>query len=588
MRTISILFLSLFFFHFSFAQSWLWGNYGIGDGFVTSIASGEKGNCYITGLFPNDTIHFGGYTVRNSTVTNPPFSSDADAFLVKIDPNGNVLWAKQTNIKNSNPNLGVNNAPTVYTDNTGNIYLNSSFPDTLFVGAFMLTSIGYQGNCLAKFDSNGNALWAKEAACVNNSSFVSGAYISCDNYGNIYVTGAFSDTIRFGSYIIGGSSTIYFNAFLVKYDSGGNVKWVRHSPGLTSSSNDVSNCDVTDRFGNAFITGAFADTVQFGSYQLFSNNTGNFFLAKYDSSGNVKWAKQAKVTNSNGFCVGFGLATDQSGNIYATGDFQDTVIFDNDTLTDPHQQYQSSFFLVKYDSSGNVLWAEQATVLDNNNWNAWGLSIDNSKHLYLSANGGYGQCKVTFGGDTLSMNDTAKYDGASIVFKLDSNGQVVCSAIIPVGSSGNASTAIASDTSGKYVYSGGIAVTTVIFSDDTINPFSFPPNVILGGNEFPFVARWEECDPNITTAVIQNKNPIGQVILYPNPNNGTFTITLQNVNEPAQVEIYDVLGEEIYQAKINSNNTKIDLGSQPEGVYFYRVVKEDGGLVGCGKMIIEK
>ena len=76
--------------------------------------------------------------------------------------------------------------------------------------------------------------------------------------------------------------------------------------------------------------------------------------------------------------------------------------------------------------------------------------------------------------------------------------------------------------------------------------------------------------------------------IEPNPNNGNFTLTLKNINEPMQVIIYNVLGESIYQTRILSNNAEINIVNQPNGVYFYRVISKRGELVGEGKVVIEK
>jgi hypothetical protein len=79
----------------------------------------------------------------------------------------------------------------------------------------------------------------------------------------------------------------------------------------------------------------------------------------------------------------------------------------------------------------------------------------------------------------------------------------------------------------------------------------------------------------------------GAINTYPNPNNGQFTLSLPTINKQAQVQIYNVIGEEIYKATINSNDTEINLAEQPIGIYLYRVLTEDGNIVGCGKVIIE-
>jgi hypothetical protein len=135
-----ILYFSLFAFNLSFAQSWIWGAEGVGDGGVQSVASDGHGNCYATGLLENDTIYFGSYTIKNSTITNSPYSSDEDAFLVKYASNGNVLWAKQTFEKNINHNFVTSSPVTVCADGQGNAYLSGNFIDTIFIGAYMLVT----------------------------------------------------------------------------------------------------------------------------------------------------------------------------------------------------------------------------------------------------------------------------------------------------------------------------------------------------------------------------------------------------------------------------------------------------------------
>jgi len=52
-----------------------------------------------------------------------------------------------------------------------------------------------------------------------------------------------------------------------------------------------------------------------------------------------------------------GVASDINGNIYVTGNFEDTIIFDNVTLI---SEGNSDIFIVKYDASGNLLWAKRA------------------------------------------------------------------------------------------------------------------------------------------------------------------------------------------------------------------------------------
>jgi len=93
-----------------------------------------------------------------------------------------------------------------------------------------------------------------------------------------------------------------------------------------------------------------------------------------------------------------------------------------------------------------------------------------------------------------------------------------------------------------------------------------------------------------TLGVPTINNPKPQVAVYPNPNNGTFTLSVSNINAACNVEIYNILGEKVYDATLNQvqGDNTIDINSQSNGIYLYRVLKQDGGLIGSGKLVIQK
>ncbi len=99
------------------------------------------------------------------------------------------------------------------------------------------------------------------------------------------------------------------------------------------------------------------------------------------------------------------------------------------------------------------------------------------------------------------------------------------------------------------------------------------------------------------TGVNQVRTDNGQLIIYPNPNNGLFSVTF---NHPELVsgyhpilEVYNVFGERIYDAPLQPQTPKgafneINLSEKPDGVYCYRVLTANGSLIGDGKLVIEK
>src|SRR5208282_856852 len=113
--------------------------------------------------------------------------------------------------------------------------------------------------------------------------------------------------------------------------------------------------------------------------------------------------------------------------------------------------YAPDFFIAKYSPSGQVIWAKGSKELDGAFWLNSSLSIDDHNHIYYTAMGGSGQCKVIFDGDTFS-SAVNNNDAASLILELDTAGNVLCSDVLPGGS--GSWNGIASDTSGNFVYFG--------------------------------------------------------------------------------------------------------------------------------------
>lgn len=63
--------------------------------------------------------------------------------------------------------------------------------------------------------------------------------------------------------------------------------------------------------------------------------------------------------------------------------------------------------------------------------------------------------------------------------------------------------------------------------------------------------------------------------VFPNPNNGAFTIHIGEVSENTKVEIYNALGEVIYSSKITENLSAVSINDAPNGIYILRVLEND-------------
>ena len=198
----------------SYAQTPIWarssGGPLIGWNRATSSATDAFGNVYITGIFQSPTIVFGTFSLTNAR----PLTDDI--FIVKYDPNGNVLWAKSAG--------GTQNdwANGITTDANGNVYITGSFysPSITF-GTSTLTNVGSGCTFVVKYDNYGNLVWAKASL---ESGYSIGYGIAVDTTGNVYVTGSFfGASITFGSTTLTNSNPSDNLTFLVKYDKYGNV-----------------------------------------------------------------------------------------------------------------------------------------------------------------------------------------------------------------------------------------------------------------------------------------------------------------------------------------------------------------------------
>jgi hypothetical protein len=114
------------------------------------------------------------------------------------------------------------------------------------------------------------------------------------------------------------------------------------------------------------------------------------------------------------------------------------------------------------------------------------------------------------------------------------------------------------------------------------------------GNYCVIVTDANECTQTVCVTIstptgtdnIESK--MDEIIIYPNPNNGQFIIKVSDSSGQKSIVIYNILGQDVMNEELSSESNQIDLYSQPAGIYFYRVLKENRSLIGEGKIVIEK
>jgi len=507
---------------------------------------------------------------------------------------------------------GQDSGNDIATDHKGNSYITGTFaaPTIVFGSDTLPSSNGSTDNFfIAKYDRFGAEQWAKYAG---DSTRVVGNSVNVDFTGSsVIATGYFqggSSPVHFGSYSLTSPGGGY-EAFIVKYDTSGNVQWAVSAGkiALLGMSKNITNS--VDRLGNIYIAGEFADSVtiikkydaagnfvwnqtaigsfilgNYGNLKISTDWDGNsfvtgvftagssitfgtttitntssgyeVFIVKYDASGNFVWAKHQGTYPS---LYKPAISTDNMGNSYLTGYFLGTYVqFDTIVLANTGGE---DIFIVKFNKDGNVVWAKDAGGLNADEGHA--IRTDDLGNSYLS---GMFRMVATFG--TTNLFSVGAVD--VFVAKYDSSGNSLW-AVQAGGSMNDIANGVSFDSSGnvyvtgsftsKYSYFGN---SSVLNSDTITNPYEV------------FVAKLLNQSVGIT-----EENNSSLVSIYPNPSNGIYNvfINLPEKDLPDAVEIYNVLGERILSQPCKPGRQYIDLGSASSAIYFMRIQTSSGLIV---------
>ena len=359
---------------------------------------------------------------------------------------------------------GSGSGSAIAVDGTGNVYTTGRFGGTVDFdpGAdpaiFNLTSAGSLEIFVSKLDSSGNFVWAK---AMGSTGADAGVGIALDGTGNVYVAGLFEGTVDFdpGAGVFNLTSAGLRDISVSKFDASGNFLWAM---ALGGAGNDEGVGMAVDGSGNVYTTGIFEGTADFdpgvGTANLTSAGATDIFVSKLDSDGNFVWAKAMGGTGPQ---IGDAIAVDNSGNVYTTGRFRETVDFDpgaGPAIFNLTSAGNYDIFVSKLDSSGNFVWAKAmgSTGADS----GLGIAVDGTGNVYTTGSFA-GTVDFDPGADPAVFNLTSAGSIDLFVNKLDSAGSFVWAKAMG-STSGIQGTGIAVNGSGN-VYTTGLFAGAVDF-----------------------------------------------------------------------------------------------------------------------------
>ena len=276
------------------------------------IAVDGEGNVYVTGseyVSPNDNI-----------------------WVRKYDTNGYLVWTSTYNGADNGMDQGFG----IAVDGSGNVYVT---------GRETVTGEG-ANIWVRKYDSDGDEVWTKTHTSASGN-YDYGRGIAVDGNGNVYVTGY--------EYISGQEDNIWVR----KYDSDGDVVWTKTYNGVANTGD--RGCGIAvDGSGNVYVTGA--ETV--------AGEASNVWVRKYDSDGDVLWTRTYNGTD-NDDDIGYGIAVDESGNVYVVGCEM--------TIAEA-----ANIWVRKYDTDGDVVWTRTYNDIEDNDDLGQGIAVDGSGNVYVT------------------------------------------------------------------------------------------------------------------------------------------------------------------------------------------------------------
>jgi hypothetical protein len=291
------------------------------------VAVDSLGNSYITGTFQGQAT-FGAGTPNQTVLTS--FNGGQGIFVAKYDATGAFVWARGAG--------GIlffqDWAFDIAVDSAGNSYVTGFLAfGADFGGGITLTS---PGAFVVKHDTNGNVVWATTL----NPAAAAWA-IAVDAGGNSFVAG-------------GSGGSISANIAVWKVGPTGNLEWVRQTAGVHRGTGAGISVDTS---GRIHVTGSFLGTVILGSGEPNQtiltndlNGSPDLFVAQYEASGNLMWARQS--LDAAGSAFGTGISTDSVGNSFLVG-IGTTILGSGEA----NETAVTGAFNAKYDGLGNLVWA---------------------------------------------------------------------------------------------------------------------------------------------------------------------------------------------------------------------------------------
>jgi len=336
--------------------------------------------------------------------------------------------------------------------------------------------------------------------------------------------------------------------------------WLKSIKGVQVNLAAITN----DQNGNLYLCGSFnSQSLVLGMDTLINNGSYDCFVAKYNSVGSEIWAKSAGGAD---YDVASAICIDKSSNIYVAGTYSSpSIMWGNIVLNNVSRSGLSDFFVCKYDTSGQLLWAKSGGGSGGDEISS--VCSDSKADIFVT--GTTGSDTLIFGADTLIANGTA--NGNILTAEFDSVGRNVWADFIQ-GSQTDVGCSISADIYDNIYIAGYFQSPSITIGTSTL---------VNAGVDDIFLAQLQTAGK---TTGIDNIGRASKITVYPNPSNSTFYFN--GVTAGNTIEVYDIMGQQVFGVNASQNNFPVNLSSKSKGIYFYKVTDQNN-TIQQGKIVVE-
>ncbi len=505
---------------------WLWAR-AAGGGDSTSIdkvvASDVDpwGNTVLIG-------HFSGTMTLGATTLTA--TGAFDAYVAKLDPGGNWLWAVGYDGANLNGEVS-----GIVVDADGNSYITGNFAGSIAIADTVLPANGGGDMYVAKLDAAGQWSWVASSS-GNGPGFSAG--IDLDPTGSVYITGTYGTTEQWGPIQLASSSNI--TPFVARLDPSGNWMWVTDLEpdiagiprGLTYSQSE-----------GAIVAGVFQGQLIVGPDTLMAGAQLHGFVAAVDTLGTPSWAWQSYGPGGG---EARDVVVDDLGRIFIVGAVSPGTTHVGDS-TFVATSYDA--VVIRLQSGGTWVWSQRTSGPAQE----WFHSVDVHVDNWILASGSFSSGDVIIGDDTLSS--AGGQDGLIAAISPLSNWVFARS----IGGAGDDQCfTIAGGPSGS-VHVGGMFSDEVPFGTDTLGS--------AGGTD-GFIAKLGVLPTEVDGA--------GSAAPAPWLVQDAFGPSIHGLNEgPVSLVVFDAAGRTLHQRKVNVQGgvLRLDPLDLSRGIYLLRITQ---------------